>query len=241
MLAFRNEDQGFFFCPESSITKGRPRTREFFPTLKLSGWQTWLFSHKRAKPRGTSMHISNVVLPVISWKYEFLSSNTWGLSEVQQGTCASHYQDQQQSNCGHRAIPFHHILACPCPTFAIKSFLEAVQDVREPPHVVNQLHHRLRVHSGGPHQVRRQRHGAQRVWVLQAPAHIPGFGGSCRQRSSVWLGMVFVRSLAALRPTTAAVALPDHSSAARVLGWGTQVRGRRREQCCFSRCDVFFH
>lgn len=109
----------------------------------------------------------------------------------------------------------------------MKSLLEVVQDVREPPHIIHQLHHGLRVHSGGPDQVGRQRHSAQRVGVFQVPAHIPGLGGSCRQGSSVWLGMVLVQSLAALGgPATAAVALPDHSSAARVLGCVTEVSGR---------------
>lgn len=130
-----------------------------------------------------------------------------------------------------------------CLTFAMKSLLEVVQDVREPPHIVNQLHHRLRVRSGGPDQVRRQRHCAQWVGVLHVSTHIPGLGGSCWQGSSVWLGVVFVQSLAALRPATAAVALPDHSSAARVLGWVTQVSGRWREQCyvqcVVNVCDLF--
>lgn len=96
----------------------------------------------------------------------------------------------------------------------MKSLLQVVQDVREPPHIINQLHHVLRVHSGSPHQVRRQPHGAQWVGVLGVSAHIPGLGGSRRQRPSVGLGVLFVQSLAALCPATAtaAVALPDHPS-----------------------------
>lgn len=96
----------------------------------------------------------------------------------------------------------------------MKSLLQVVQDVRKPPHIINQLHHVLRVHSGSPHQVRRQPHGAQWVGVLGVSAHIPGLGGSRRQRPSVGLGVLFVQSLAALCPATAtaAVALPDHPS-----------------------------
>lgn len=98
----------------------------------------------------------------------------------------------------------------------MKSLLQIVQDVRKPPHIVDQLHHVLRVHSRRPHQVRRQPHGAQRVGVLGVSAQIPGLGGSRRQRAGVGLAVVFVQSLAARCPAattaTAAVALPDHPS-----------------------------
>lgn len=136
------------------------------------------------------------------------------MSEVRQGTSASDYQNQawncteQQSDCGHFNISLH-ISALPYLTFAMKSLLQVVQDVREPPHIINQLHHVLRVHSGRPHQVRRQPHGAQRVGVLGVSAHIPGLGGSRRQRPSVGLRVVFVLCPAT---ATAAVALPDHPS-----------------------------
>lgn len=96
----------------------------------------------------------------------------------------------------------------------MKSLLEVVQHVGEPPYVVNQLHHILWVRSGCPHQVRRQAHAAQRV--LGVSAHVPGLGGPHRQRSCVWLGVVFEQSLGALCPTAAAaaaaVALPEHPS-----------------------------
>lgn len=95
-------------------------------------------------------------------------------------------------------------------TFRLESILEVEQHISEPPHIIHQLHHILRVHSRRPHQPGRQPHAAQGVWVPRAAAHVQGPGGSGWQGSREGFGEVSWQTLGVLCPaaTTAAAALP---------------------------------
>lgn len=97
----------------------------------------------------------------------------------------------------------------------MKSFLEVVQHISKPSHVIHQLHNILRVHSRGARQVRREAHAAQGVGRPET-SYIPGFSGSSWKGPCVGLIDVLRQALVVFSPaattTAAAIALPEHPS-----------------------------